>query len=41
MREGRIIADDTPDHIREKTGTEDIESAFLALVAADGEGEQR
>jgi ABC-2 type transport system ATP-binding protein len=41
MREGRIIADDTPDHIREKTGTEDIESAFLALVAADGQGEQR
>jgi ABC-2 type transport system ATP-binding protein len=33
MREGRIIADDTPQHIREKTQTEDIESAFLALVA--------
>jgi ABC-2 type transport system ATP-binding protein len=32
MREGRIIADDTPDHIREKTQTDDIESAFLALV---------
>jgi ABC-2 type transport system ATP-binding protein len=35
MREGRIIADDTPAHIREKTGTDDIESAFLALVADD------
>jgi ABC-2 type transport system ATP-binding protein len=35
MREGRIIADDTPDHIREKTGTDDIEGAFLALVDAD------
>jgi ABC-2 type transport system ATP-binding protein len=33
MREGRIIADDTPEHIREKTRTDDIESAFLALVA--------
>jgi ABC-2 type transport system ATP-binding protein len=32
MREGRIIADDTPDHIREKTRTDDIESAFLKLV---------
>jgi ABC-2 type transport system ATP-binding protein len=39
MREGRIIADDTPAHIREKTGTDDIESAFLALVddATDGD----
>ena len=34
MREGRIIADDTPDRIREQTGTVDIESAFLALVDA-------
>ena len=32
MREGRIIADDTPARIREKTHTDDIESAFLALV---------
>jgi ABC-type multidrug transport system ATPase subunit len=39
MREGRIIADDTPDHIREKTRTADIEGAFLALVDADGSGE--
>jgi ABC-2 type transport system ATP-binding protein len=38
MRDGRIIADDTPAHIREKTGTDDIESAFLALVDADTEG---
>jgi ABC-2 type transport system ATP-binding protein len=37
MREGRIIADDTPQRIREQTRTADIESAFLALVenAAD------
>jgi ABC-2 type transport system ATP-binding protein len=32
MREGRIIADDTPQAIREQTRTDDIESAFLALV---------
>jgi ABC-2 type transport system ATP-binding protein len=35
MREGRILADDTPAHIREKTATDDIEAAFLALVDAD------
>jgi ABC-2 type transport system ATP-binding protein len=39
MREGRIIADDTPERIRERTGTPDIEAAFLALVdAAAAEG---
>ena len=32
MREGRIIADDTPQGIRGTTQTDDIESAFLALV---------
>jgi ABC-2 type transport system ATP-binding protein len=39
MREGRIIADDTPDRIREQTGTDDIESAFLALVGSPGADE--
>jgi ABC-2 type transport system ATP-binding protein len=39
MREGRVIADDTPAHIREKTRTDDIESAFLALVDADRSSE--
>ncbi len=34
MREGRIIADDTPDRIREQTGTTDVEDAFLVLVDA-------
>jgi ABC-2 type transport system ATP-binding protein len=38
MREGRVIADDTPAHICEKTGTDDVESAFLALVDAETEG---
>jgi ABC-2 type transport system ATP-binding protein len=32
MREGRLLADDTPEHLLEKTGCDDIESAFLALV---------
>jgi ABC-2 type transport system ATP-binding protein len=40
MREGRIIADDTPDRIREKTGTDDIESAFLVLVESGGRGRE-
>ncbi|MCW2792334.1 MAG: transporter related protein [Nocardioides sp.] len=35
MREGRIIADGTPDEIRQRTGTGDIESAFLAIVEVD------
>jgi ABC-2 type transport system ATP-binding protein len=35
MREGRIIADGTPGEIREKTGSHDIEAAFLAIVAED------
>jgi ABC-2 type transport system ATP-binding protein len=37
MRDGRIIADDTPERIREKTRTDDIESAFLALVEETGD----
>jgi len=35
MREGRIIADGTPGEIREKTGSDDIEAAFLTIVAED------
>jgi ABC-2 type transport system ATP-binding protein len=35
MRDGRIIADDTPSGLLEKTGTEDIEAAFLDLVAKE------
>ena len=33
MREGRIIADDSPPGLLDKTGAEDIETAFLDLVA--------
>ncbi len=32
MREGRIIADDPPAVLLERTGAPDVESAFLALV---------
>ena len=35
MREGRLIADDTPDGLRRATGTTDIEHAFLTLVRAE------
>ncbi|MEV0172534.1 ABC transporter ATP-binding protein [Streptomyces sp. NPDC050803] len=32
MREGQILADDTPDALRIRTGSETVESAFLHLV---------
>ena len=32
MRDGRLLAVDTPDHLRARTGTRDLEDAFLALV---------
>ncbi|MBO9522482.1 MAG: ABC transporter ATP-binding protein [Nocardioidaceae bacterium] len=32
MREGRIIADSSPDELLEKTGAADVETAFLSLV---------
>jgi len=32
MREGRIIADGSPDEVRARTGSADIEQAFLHLV---------
>ena len=32
MREGRIIADGSPDEIRSSTGSDDIEQAFLQIV---------
>ena len=37
MREGRIIADGSPDEIRGRTGAADIEQAFLSLVEQKGE----
>lgn len=35
MREGRIIADDTPEALLAKTGAADVEAAFLNLIKAD------
>jgi ABC-2 type transport system ATP-binding protein len=32
MREGRLLADGSPDELCGRTGTHDVESAFLALV---------
>ncbi|MDN5896969.1 MAG: ABC transporter ATP-binding protein [Nocardioides sp.] len=32
MREGRIIADDSPGRIKERAGVDDVEAAFLHLV---------
>ena len=32
MREGEILADDTPDALRTRTGAETVEAAFLHLV---------
>jgi ABC-2 type transport system ATP-binding protein len=34
MREGALIADDTPASLRERTGRESLDDAFLALVEA-------
>jgi len=31
-REGLLIADDTPDGVRRKTGTQDLEQAFLQMI---------
>ncbi len=40
MREGRVIADDTPGGLLERTGAADIESAFLDLVLDHEDGAQ-
>jgi ABC-2 type transport system ATP-binding protein len=37
IREGELIADDTPDGVRAAAGTDDLEEAFLRLVLARGE----
>jgi ABC-2 type transport system ATP-binding protein len=37
MRDGAIIADDTPEALLARTGAKEIEAAFLALVARRGE----
>jgi ABC-2 type transport system ATP-binding protein len=40
MREGHLLADDTPNALLEQTGTADVEAAFLALVDRDAHGNQ-
>ncbi len=39
LREGQLLAEDTPAGLRSATGTDDVESAFLALV--DGAAERQ
>lgn len=38
MREGRLIADETPDALRRRTGEDDLGAAFLALIESDEAG---
>src|SRR3954453_10003824 len=35
LREGRLLSDSTPAELRTRTGTDDLEEAFLALVRED------
>jgi ABC-2 type transport system ATP-binding protein len=37
MREGRLLSDSTPDELRGRTGTDDLEQAFLTLVGSGTE----
>ena len=32
LREGRLLSDSTPAELRARTGTEDLEEAFLRLI---------
>src|SRR5689334_2967829 len=41
MREGRILADDTPASLRERTGTQDLENAFLRIIQNEGRAERQ
>ena len=36
MREGRLLADLTPDELRRRTGEDDMERAFLRLIEREG-----
>jgi ABC-type multidrug transport system ATPase subunit len=40
MRDGYVLADETPDDLRATTGTQDIEAAFLRLIAERQEANQ-
>ncbi|HEX5345826.1 MAG TPA: ABC transporter ATP-binding protein [Pseudonocardiaceae bacterium] len=41
MRDGRLIADDTPQALRAATGTADLEQAFLRLIPRAGRTDTR
>ncbi|NJP32346.1 ABC transporter ATP-binding protein [Micromonospora thermarum] len=41
IREGRLIADDTPDAVRRATGVDDLEEAFLRMIRASEAGTAR
>jgi ABC-2 type transport system ATP-binding protein len=41
MREGRILADDSPAALRDRTGTETVEAAFLHLVDEANSGQDK
>jgi ABC-2 type transport system ATP-binding protein len=41
MREGRILADDTPAALRDRTGSETVEAAFLHLVDEANSGQNK
>ena len=36
LREGRLLADAAPAELRERTGRQDLDAAFLALVEETG-----
>ncbi len=40
IREGRLIADDTPAAVRAAAGTDDLDQAFLRLIKASAAGDQ-
>ncbi|MEU4687169.1 ABC transporter ATP-binding protein [Streptomyces xinghaiensis] len=40
MRAGRVLADDTPEELRRRTGSATVEDAFLRLVDAEKEAEK-
>ncbi len=40
MHDGRILDTGSPQEIKDKTGTKDLESAFVGLLAGDGAGER-
>ena len=38
LRDGVLVAQDTPDELRRRTGTDDLEQAFLRLVRGEPSG---